>query len=69
VAAFDLPLEELRTYRPERGEPADFDGFWALTLAETRARPLDLVLERVDVGLAANDTFDVTFTGFGGARV
>ena len=69
MVAFDLPIEELRTYRPERGEPADFDGFWLQTLAETRARPLDLVLEPVDVGLATNETYDVTFTGFGGARI
>ena len=69
MATFDLPLDELRTYRPDRGEPADFDAFWAATLAETRARPLDLVLEPVDVGLRSNETFDVTFTGFGGARI
>ena len=58
-----------RTYRPDRGEPADFDAFWADTLAEARSRPLDLVLEPVDAGLASNETFDVTFTGFGGTRV
>lgn len=69
MAAFDLPLDELRTYRPERDEPADFDAFWRQTLDETRARPLDLVLESVDAGLASNETFDVTFTGFGGTRV
>jgi len=28
VATFDLPLEDLRAYRPDRGEPADFDAFW-----------------------------------------
>ncbi len=69
MAAFDLPLDQLRAYRPERHEPEDFDAFWAATLAETRARPLDLVLEPVDVGLASNETYDVTFTGFGGARI
>ena len=69
MAAFDLPLEQLRAYRPDRQEPADFDAFWAQTLAETRSRQLDLVLESVDAGLASNDTFDVTFTGFGGARI
>ncbi|ARX88142.1 acetyl xylan esterase [Streptomyces alboflavus] len=25
---FDLPLEELRRYRPELSEPDDFDVFW-----------------------------------------
>lgn len=34
---FDLPLEELRSYRPEVREPADFDDFWTRTLAEARA--------------------------------
>jgi len=69
VAFFDLPLDELRTYRPERDEPADFDQFWADTLAEARSRPIDLILEPVDAGLASNETFDVTFSGFGGTRV
>ena len=26
---FDLSLAELRVYKPEREEPADFDAFWA----------------------------------------
>jgi cephalosporin-C deacetylase len=69
MAAFDLPLEELRTYRPPLTAEPDFDDFWAHTLGETRARPLDLVLEPVDVGLRSLDTWDVTFTGFGGARI
>jgi cephalosporin-C deacetylase len=69
MALFDLPLDQLHAYRPDRHEPDDFDAFWSETLAETRARPLDLVLEPVDVGLASNETFDVTFTGFGGARI
>ena len=36
MAAFDLPLDQLRAYRPERTEPDDFDAFWAETLAESR---------------------------------
>src|SRR6266511_3184063 len=28
VSQFDLPLEELLLYRPERMEPGDFDQFW-----------------------------------------
>jgi cephalosporin-C deacetylase-like acetyl esterase len=27
----DLPLDQLRAYRPERDEPADLDAFWART--------------------------------------
>jgi len=33
---FDLPLEQLITYRPSRIEPEDFDLFWSQTLAEAR---------------------------------
>ena len=36
---FDLPLEQLQNYRPPRNEPADFDAFWAQTLAEAPPVP------------------------------
>ena len=38
---FDMPLEELRKYRPPRAEPEDFDAFWADTLAATRSHDLN----------------------------
>jgi cephalosporin-C deacetylase len=38
---FDLPLEELQTYRPPRQEPTDFDAFWQETLQVVRAYPLE----------------------------
>lgn len=31
MALFDLPLEELTAYRPERTEPPDFNEFWRQT--------------------------------------
>jgi cephalosporin-C deacetylase len=61
---FDLPLEELQTYRPPRHEPADFDAFWQRTLAEARAFPLDAIFEPVDYGLRTLEAFDVTFNGY-----
>jgi cephalosporin-C deacetylase len=33
----DLPLEELREYRPEAAEPADFDASWRDAVAAARA--------------------------------
>ena len=38
---FDMPLDQLQTYRPPRHEPADFDSFWAETLASARQFKLD----------------------------
>lgn len=69
MAFFDLSLNELKNYRPERDEPADFDLFWKTTLEEARAFPLQVTFENVDYGLVAQETFDVTFNGFGGQPV
>ena len=69
MAIFDFPLDQLRTYLPAREEPADFDSFWKSTLDEARAHSLNATFEKVDYGLVAQDTFDVTFSGFGGQPV
>src|SRR5260221_9193415 len=69
MAFFDLSLNELKTYLPTRDEPADFDSFWKSTLDEARAHPLNATFEKVDYGLVAQETFDVTFNGFGGQPV
>lgn len=66
---FDLPLDQLREYRPALDEPDDFDLFWEKTLAEARAHDLGTVFEPVDTGLANVEVFDVTFNGFGGQPV
>ena len=66
---FDLPLEQLQNYRPPRNEPADFDAFWAQTLAEARQFPLEAHFEPVDSGLRLVETFDVTFNGYGGQPI
>lgn len=62
----DLPVDELRTYRPDVPEPEDFDAFWERTLAETRAHDLALTAEPYDAGLRRVEVHDVTFAGFGG---
>jgi len=69
MAFFDLPLDELKTYKPLREEPKDFDAFWKATLDETRSHPLNATFERVDNGIVTLETFDVTYAGFGGQPV
>jgi cephalosporin-C deacetylase len=66
---FDRPLAELRVYKPERDEPADFDAFWADTLADARSYPLDARFEPFEAALATIDVWDVTFAGFGGQPI
>ena len=66
MSFLDLPLAELRQYRPTVTEPADFDLFWATTLAESRAASTPAVVNRYDAGLTGVEVFDVTFSGFAG---
>lgn len=69
MTLFDMPLEELRAYKPPRNEPADFDDFWRETLAEARQHDLAASFEPIDSGLETIDAYDVTFAGFGGAPI
>ena len=65
---FDMPLEELRRYRPSVEEPDDFDEFWAeRRWTQPAADPLDVEVRRADSVVSAIDVFDVRFTGHGGA--
>ncbi|WP_338491898.1 acetylxylan esterase [Streptomyces sp. SJL17-4] len=69
MTQFDLPLDQLRTYRSASVEPEDFDAFWAKTLGEARTHALDARFEAVPTGLSTVETFDVTFAGFDGQPV
>ena len=62
---YDLPLEELRIYKPERKEPQDFEVFWKKSIVEAQKHDLNARFEKVDYNLALMDTFDVTFSGYG----
>jgi cephalosporin-C deacetylase len=66
---FDLSLEQLQVYKPERSEPADFDEFWRMTLTEARQHSLNPRFEPADYGLSVFDVYDVTFAGYGGQPV
>jgi cephalosporin-C deacetylase len=66
---FDMPLEQLKAYRPPREEPPAFDAFWRQTLDEARGFSLDARFAPVDYGLRLVETFDVTFNGYGGQPV
>ncbi len=66
---FDLPLDQLEAYLPDRTEPEDFDAFWRSTLDEAETHDLDPRFEEVDEGFTQLVTEDVTFSGFGGHRI
>lgn len=66
---FDLPLAELQDYRPSVREPADFDAFWASTIADSRAAGGEVVVHPIATPLRQIDAFDVTFPGFAGEPI
>ena len=69
MARFDLPLDELRAYRPPREEPADLDAFWTATLAESRAARRPASFTALETPLRTIATWDVTFTGYAGQEI
>ena len=64
---FDLILPELESFLPDIREPADFDAFWAETIAEARSLQAEVTVAPVNTALTQIDVFDVTFAGYGGS--
>jgi cephalosporin-C deacetylase len=67
----DMPLDELRDYRPAIAEPEDFDAFWSKTLDTARYSADGPAEYRQveDSPLSTVEVFDVRFPGWGGQPV
>ena len=64
---YDLPLEQLWDYRATVSPPPRLAEFWRSTLDAVGDAPP--AFERVDSGLVAIETYDVSFAGFDGHPV
>lgn len=69
MTMFDLPLEELQTYRGRAPEPQDFLQFWKDEIAASRAFVDAPEFVPTTNGLSLVDTYDVTFSGADGTAV
>jgi len=69
MAHFDMPMEELSSYKPQVREEADFDQFWMETLRESRSYALNPVFKEIDHPFKHLKIYDVTYSGFGGNRI
>jgi cephalosporin-C deacetylase len=65
----DLPLDELRRYRPAIAEPPDFVAFWAAELAAAREHGGTPEFAQIETPIRHADVFDVTFGGHDGAPI
>jgi cephalosporin-C deacetylase len=67
---YDLPLEQLRTYRSAVAAPDDLDEFWARALDAARSSAAEPTLEPYEPDTyGALEVFDVTFSGADGHPV
>jgi cephalosporin-C deacetylase len=69
VAQTDMPLDEMRAYRPGLEVPADLDAFWQASLADARTHDLAATFTPFESGLSLISTFDVQFAGYAGSPV
>lgn len=69
MAFTDMPLEDLRSFRPQVTEPDDFDAFWSATLEEARKAGGEATVEPWDGPAVAIEILDVSFPGFAGEPI
>ena len=65
----DLTLAELQDYVPVLETPDDLGEFWAGTLAEAAQNPIEVKSELVSTRLMTVEHHDISFAGYGGARI
>jgi len=66
---FDMPLDELKSYRGTNPRPDDFDKYWDDALSEMTAVDPDIDLQPAEFQAPFADCFDMYFTGVRDARV
>ena len=66
---YDKPLEELLVYDPPMTREADFESFWAETLAESASSPLNARLQDVSYPAIGVRVCEVYYDGWRGARI
>lgn len=70
MPAFDLPLEQLKTYGGKNPRPDNFDAYWTAALTELDAvDPQVELVPNATIQPSHVECFDLWFTGVGGARV
>src|SRR6185295_17162772 len=69
MPSIDMPLEQMRQYKPPLYREADFESFWDTTVAEALAQPLNAELIPFDLPTRGSQCYAVRFDGFKGGRL
>lgn len=66
---YDMPLEELRRYKPLLTKQDDFDEFWGKSLQELAKVPIKYELTPYDFPVRGVRVFRLEYQGFKGANI
>ncbi|OGS17806.1 MAG: hypothetical protein A3J83_07990 [Elusimicrobia bacterium RIFOXYA2_FULL_40_6] len=69
MPSFDMPLEELRKYKPKPTRKSDFSKFWETSLKELKKEPLNAIRKALPSFTDKVKIYEVRYQGFRGAKV
>lgn len=69
MPSIDMPLEQLRQYRPSLYREPDFESFWDATIAEALRQPSNAELIPYSLPIRGLECYAVRFDGFQGGRI
>jgi cephalosporin-C deacetylase len=69
MPSIDMPLEQLRQYKPSLYREADFQSFWDATISEAIRQPLNAELIPYNLPTRGVQCYAVRFDGFQGGRI
>jgi cephalosporin-C deacetylase len=69
MPSIDMPLEQLRQYKPSLYREEDFDAYWEKTLAESSRQPLNAELIPYNLPTRGVQCYAVRYDGYKGGRV
>jgi cephalosporin-C deacetylase len=69
MPSIDMPIEQLRQYKPSLYKEADFDAYWRTTITLAVDQPLNAELIPYALHSHGVECFAVRFDGFGGGRL
>ncbi|HVT88913.1 MAG TPA: acetylxylan esterase [Tepidisphaeraceae bacterium] len=69
MPSIDMPLEQMRQYKPTMYREADFDSFWQTTISEALAQPINAELIPYVLPAKNLQCYAVRFDGFQGGRI
>jgi len=69
VPSIDMPLEQMRQYKPSLYREADFESFWNGTLSAALKQPLNAELIPYNLPARGVQSYAVRFDGFEGGRL